>query len=207
MLCNRDYNAWNESRQFIHIQNIHFEFQAFYHGKFKLCCKKIQFSSYAKWPSFEKKKKTKKGTNCKGVDHATEMGMYWLVRDENGPITIKIQIYLKRRMNGIPCHERPTEIRFTAGFLWMCGTLCVQNFIMGFTTNHLNGNCVVTKWSKLLLHRKLIDLSHFCFRYKCRVLLSIFGAAYMARTYADIHILWNMCIFLDSPNTQYPYFV
>lgn len=44
-------------------------------------------------------------------------------------------------------------------------------------------------------------IAHFCFRYKCRVLLSIFGAAYMAHTYADIHILWNMCIFLDSPNT------
>lgn len=91
----------------------------------------------------------------------------------------------------------PTKCRYTLGFLSrirnMC--VCVWKFTIGFTTNHLNSNCVVAKWSKLLLHRKLIDLSHIFALDTNVVQLSIFGGRYGKCQY--FRILCNMWIFLD----------
>lgn len=90
----------------------------------------------------------------------------------------------------------PTKCRYTLGFLSRIQNIvCVWKFTIGFTTNHLNSNCVVAKWSKLLLHRKLIDLSHIFALDTNVVQLSIFGGHYGKCQY--FRILCNMWIFLD----------
>lgn len=96
----------------------------------------------------------------------------------------------------------PTKCRYTLGFLSRIQNIvCVWKLTIGFTTNHLNSNCVVAKWSKLLLHRKLIDLSHIFALDTNVVQLSIFGGRYASR-YANIFAYYAICEYFWTPSKK-----
>lgn len=128
--------------------------------------------------------------------------MYWLATDKNGPITIKIQIYLQLWMewHGMSRQNVVIHSVFYLAFK-ICVCVCVWKFTIGFTTNHLNSNCVVAKWSKLLLHRKLIDLSHIFALDTNVVQLSIFGGRYASR-YANIFAYYAICEYFWTPSKK-----